>query len=104
MGLDGCLQLPGQAVTLMLGEMGGLLETMLRGLGESGNGTAHLQQLLFGLAHDRHQDFAVPATLAAKAAHAALEVVVECVGLRLHRGRLRGAGRGNGRDEVEDFF
>ena len=25
-------------------------------------------------------------------------------GLRLYRGRLRGAGRRDGRDEVEDFF
>ena len=104
MGLYCCLQLPGQAVTLTLGEMGGPLETVLRGLCEGSHGTAQLQQLLFGLAHDHHQDFALPATLAAKAAHASLEVVVERVGLRLQRGRWRGAGRCNGRDEVEDFF
>jgi hypothetical protein len=38
------------------------------------------------------------------AAHAPLGGVVERVGLRLHRGRLRGTGRRDGRDEVEDFF
>ena len=59
---------------------------------------------MFGLAHYRHEDFALPATLATKAAHAPLEVVVERVSLRLQRGRLRGAGRRDGRDEVEDFF
>jgi hypothetical protein len=104
MGFYCCLQLPGQAVTLTLGERGGPLETVLRGLCEGGNGTAPLPQLLCGLAHDRHQDFAVPAPLAAKAAQASLEVVVERGGLRLHRGRWRGAGRCNGRDAVEDFF
>ena len=84
--------------------MSGPLEPVLCGLGEGGKRAAQLQQLLFGLAHDRHQDFAVPATLAAKAAHASLEVVVERVGLHLQRGCLRGAGCGHGRDEVEDFL
>src|SRR5215475_7700990 len=102
MGLYGCLSLPGPAVTLTRGEMGGPLETVLCGLCEGSHGTAQLPQLLFGLAHDCYQDFALPATLAAKAAHASLEVMVERVGLRLQRGRLRGAGCCNCRDEVED--
>ena len=51
MGLYRCLPLAGQAVTLRLGQMRGLLETVLCSLCEGSNGAAQLQQLLFSLAY-----------------------------------------------------
>ena len=71
---------------------------------QGGNGATEFQQLLFGLAHQRDQDFALPAALAPKAVHDPLEIVVEGVGAGLQRGRLWDAGRRDGFDEVEDFF
>ena len=69
-----------------------------------GNKAAKLQELLFGLAHQCYEDFALTAALATKAAHNPLEGVVErlCVGLQ--RGRVRGALCRDGLDKVEDFF
>ena len=81
-----------------------MLETLLGYVCQGGNGAAEFQQLLFGLAHQRHKDFALTAALVPKAPHDPLEVVVESVGAGLQRGRVRGAGRRDGLDEVEDFF
>jgi hypothetical protein len=77
---------------------------LLRSLCQGAQRAAQLQELLFSLAHQRHEDSALPAALAPKAAQSLLEGVVERVGLSLQRGRLRGAWRRDGLDEVEDFF
>ena len=63
--------------------MGGLLEGLLRFLCQSGNGTADLQQLRFGVAHQFHEDVALSTALAPKAAHDLLQVVLQLRGLRL---------------------
>lgn len=104
MRLERCLQVALHTLTLTRREMGRLPETVLRGLCQDGQGAATLQELLFCLAYERHEDFALPAALATKAAHDLREVVVERVRLGLQRGRLRGALRRDGLDEVEDFF
>src|SRR5712691_4136145 len=69
-----------------------------------GQGAATLPELLCCLAHQRHEDCALPAALSTTAAHALREVVVEGGRLGLQRGRVRGALRRDGLDEVEDFF
>jgi hypothetical protein len=103
-GFQRCLQLAHPALALALGQLGRALETLLCGLCQCGNGTSPLQQLLFGLAHQRHEDFALPPALPAKAAHDLLEVPVERAGLRRHCGGSRGALRRDLLDELEDFF
>ena len=94
MGLQCCLQVVAQAFTLVLGERGRALEALLRSLCQGGNGAAQLQELLFGLAHQRHgRTSALTAALAPKAAHNLLEGLVERLCLGLQRGRLRGPSR-----------
>ena len=104
MGLERCLQVALHTRPLTRREMGRLPETVLRGLCQDGQGATTLQELLFRLAHQRHEDLALPAALATKAAHDLREVVVERGRLGLQRGRLRGALRRDGLDEVADCF
>jgi hypothetical protein len=104
MGLKRGLEVTFDTLPLLRRQMGCVLEPVLRGLCERGHGAATLQELLFGLAHQRHEDFALPAALPTKAAPDLLEVVVERVSLALQRGRLRGPLGRNALDEVEDFF
>lgn len=63
-----------------------------------------LQQRCFRLADQAHKDFAWAPAVPAKATHDLLEVVVKRLGLARQRGRLRGALRRDGFDELEDFF
>ena len=81
-----------------------VLESLLGALGKRHEGEATYQALLFRLAHQCHEDFALPAALSSKTAHDLLEGVGERVGLGLQRGRLRDALERDGLDEVEDFF
>ena len=104
MGLERCLEVVFHTLALPRRQMGCVLERVLRGLGQGGNGASQLQELLFGLAHQADEDFAVAPALAATAAHELLERVVERVGLRLQCGRLRGTVGRDELDEVEDFF
>lgn len=104
MGFECCLQVAFHTRTLTLGQVGRVLETVPRSLGQSDQGAAPLSKLLFGLAYQRHEDFALPAALATTAAHDLREVVVERVRLGLQRGRLRGTVGRDGLDEGEDFF
>jgi len=83
MRLQRCPQVAHQAFTLVLGQMGRALEALLCGLGQRGNGAAQRQKLLFGVAHQADEDFALASALAAEAAHDLFEVLVERVGLAL---------------------
>lgn len=103
-GRQGGLQLTPQAFPLVRGHTGGALEALLGSLGQGDNGAAMRQELLFGLAHQADEDFALAAALAAKAAHDLRKGVVERLGLRLQQGRGRGALRRDSLDELEDFF
>src|SRR5438105_15260532 len=98
MGRERGLQVTLHTRTLMRGQMGGVLEAMLRSLCQSDHGAATLSELLFRLAYQRHEDFALPATRPTKAAHALLQRVVERVGLALQRGRVRGTVGRDGLD------
>ena len=97
-------QLGRQSLAFWLTQMPGVLESLLGTLSERHEGEATRQELLFRLAHQRHEDFALPAALSAKTAHELLESVVERMGLGLQRSRLRDALGRDGLDEVEDFF
>jgi hypothetical protein len=94
----------GQALARRRVQMGRRLEGLLRLLRQHPNGHPKLQKLRFGLAHQLHEDFALPPALAAKAVHDLLEVLLEGVGMGLQRCGARGALLRNVRDEVEDFF
>ena len=84
--------------------MGGALEALLGSLGQGGNGTATFQQLLFSLAHQGDEDFALAATLAAKAAHDLGEGVLQALGLVLELGGPVVALLRDVVDERERFF
>ena len=104
MGFQRCLQLTGPALTLAISQRRRPLEALRCRVCQCGNGATEFQALRFGLARQRHKDFALPAARAPKTTHEPLEGVVERAGVGLQRGRWRGAGRCDGRDEVEDFF
>ena len=104
MGLQRGLQVAPPAFALALGQMGRAVDAVLCGLGQGGNGATTLSQRLFRVAYQRHEDFALPPALAAKATHDLLEILVERTGLRCQRGGSRGTLRGALLDELEDFF
>lgn len=68
------------------------------------DGAADLQQLRFGVAYELHEDFALPAALAAKAAHDFAEVVLERSGLGRQGSGACGTLLREVVDELEDFF
>lgn len=84
--------------------MGGALETLLRRMGAGHDGLAKVEQVLFGLAHQTEEDFALATTLPTKAVHDLLQGMLELLGLRLQRGRWRGPLSRDLRDELENFF
>ena len=84
--------------------MGGALETVLRRIGVCHEGLSQVEQVLFGLAHQAEEDFALAPTLPTKTMHELLQSTLELVGLRLQRGRWGGRLVRNLRDELEDFF
>jgi hypothetical protein len=81
-----------------------LVEALLCLLGKRGQGLPQLQQLLFGLADQFHEHFALPPALAAKAAHDLLQLRLEVKGLGLPRCGSGGALLHEGPNELEDFF
>jgi len=99
----GC-EIAQQTSTTGLIQVRGLAQEVLGLLGPGGNGTAQFKQLLFGLTHQRDEDFAVAPTLAAKAPHALLQRLVESLSGGLQsRGRDR-ALRADAFEEVQEFF
>jgi hypothetical protein len=83
MGLQRYLQVALHALPLALGQMSRALEALLGRLGQCSDGASQCQKLLFGLAHQADEDFALAPALAAKAAHDLGEILVERVGLAL---------------------
>ena len=99
-----CAQVACQALPLGRAQRGRVLEGLLRLQRQRGDGAAHLQQLCFRLAHQLHEDFALPPALSAKAAHDFLQVVLDRVRLGRQRGGSLGALLRDVVNEVEDFF
>jgi len=98
------LQVASQALALRLAQVGVLVQERLCLLGPERNGTAQLQQVLCGLAHQRDQDFALAPALAAKATHDLVQGLVEFLsGVLQSRGRER-ALLADPLDEVQHFF
>src|SRR5712691_3181558 len=104
MGFDGCLQRGVQALTLAIRQQRHALQAFLRCPSKRQNLLPGLKQVLFRLAHQCHEHFALAAALPAEAAHNLPEVVVELVRLGLQRRALGGAVVGDVRDDLEDFF
>lgn len=100
MRLLGCAQCACQALPLGCAQMGRLLEGLVCLLRQCSDGAIQFSQLRFGVAHQLHEDFALTSALATKAVHDFLQIVLECLGLALQRGRSGDTGR----DELEDFF
>ena len=87
-----------------LAQVGVLVQERFGLLGPGRNGTAQVQQVLFGLAHQRDEDFALAPALAAKATHHLLEVLAQLMYLVCQRGGGESALPGDPLDEVEAFF
>jgi len=76
------------------------LFTVLRGLLSTGfDGLAKRQELLFRVAHQRHEDVPLPSTAAAKGAHDFLQRMVEVLGLAVKRDGSAAALLGGAVDE-----
>ena len=71
------LQVAQQALALRLAQVGVLVQERLGLLGRDRNGTAQVQQVLFSLAHQRDEDFALAPALAAKATHDLVQGLAE---------------------------
>ena len=71
------LQVATQALALDRTQGGRLVEEIVRFLGPGLNATAQVQQLLFRLAHQCDEDFALAPALPAKATHNLFEVLAQ---------------------------
>ena len=107
---DVCMAAQGRAErfgdTLALGvtQRRRLVQALLGLLPQGGNRLAKLQELLFRLAYQFHQDLALTTTLATKAAHNFFQLLVELLGLaREDRGTAAVFLR-DGFDERKHFF
>jgi len=116
-----------------LGELGGLLaevrmtahrrverigQTLARGgaqrcrvrkevlglLPKRGDGFAKLQELLFSVAHQCHEDVPLPSALATKAPHDFFEFLLEALGLALELRGPAAAPLGDAFNQLEGFF
>jgi hypothetical protein len=72
-------------------------------LGQGGEGTATVSPRRFGVAHQRHEDLALPAALTAQAAPDGVPLLLPRVGVGLQRRRAGGALLPGGMDEWEEF-
>ena len=98
------LQVTQQALALRLAQVGVLVQERFGLLGPGRNATAQVQQVLFGLAHQRDEDFALAPAPAAKATHDLVQGLVELLsGVLQARGRAR-ALLADALDEVQEFF
>ena len=68
------------------------------------NATAHVQQVLFGLAHQFDEDFALAPALPAKATHDLLQVLAQLMRLVCQCGGGESALPGDPLDELQAFF
>ena len=68
------------------------------------DGLSQLQELLFSLAHQFHEDVAVPSALAAKAAHDFFQLLLEPVGLARELRRPAAAPLCEALNQLESFF
>jgi hypothetical protein len=73
-------------------------------LPKRGDGLAKLQELVFRLAHQFHEDVTVPSALAAKASHDFFQLLVEAMGLVRELRGPAAAPRGEACNQLERFF
>ena len=92
-----------QALTWGHAERGGRVECLGGLLGQGGDGTATVSPRRFGVAHQRHEDLALPAALTAQAAPDGVPLLLPRVGVGLQRRRAGGALLPGGMDEWEAF-
>src|SRR5713226_2799152 len=104
MGRYGSCELRVQTLTLPLRQVRAAVQALLRCLGQRKNLMPNFQQVLLGLAYQRHKHLALPAALPAEAAHDLGEVVLELLRLGLQRRALGGALVGEVLDDLENFF
>ena len=104
MGSKSYGELGRQTGPLLLGQMRSALPLCLRGPRQPHHWAPGRQPLRLRLTHHVHNHLALPAALAAKAAHDRGEVVLEVLRLDLQRRARTRAVLGEGGDDLEDFF
>ena len=85
-------------------QCGRLGQQLLGVLPQRCDGLSQLQELLFSLAHQFHEDVAVPSALAAKAAHDFFQLLLEPVGLAREFRRPAAAPLCEVLNQLEGFF
>ena len=93
-----------QTPLLLVRQLRRAVQACVGGLRQRQDLRAQLQQLRLRLAYQCHKDLPHPPALPTKAAHHPLEAVLESLGSFLEDRPWGGALRGDGRDDVEDFF
>jgi hypothetical protein len=94
----------GQALARGIAQRCRLRQELLGLLPQRGDGLAQLQELLFRVADQLHQDVPVPAALAPKATHDFGDLLLEAVGLALHLCGPAAASLGDPCNHREGFF
>ena len=104
LGLHRRVPLTGQTLTLGVLESVGLVKELLRLRSQRLDGLAECKKLPFGVAHQRHEDAALPPALAAKTPHDLFQFLVQTVGLAPQADGPAAASLGETFDELKRFF
>src|SRR5215471_14370138 len=94
----------GQTLACSIAQRCRLRQELLGLLAHRGDRLAQFQELLFRVAHQFHEDVPVPAALTPKATHDFGDLLVEAVGLALHRCGPMAASLGDPGNHGEGFF
>ena len=81
LGMHCRVQRTGQTLTVGGLKVVGVVKELLRLLAKGVDGLAECQELSFSLAHQGHEDTALPPALAAKTTHDLLQLLLEIVDL-----------------------
>ena len=104
MGIAGGFQVAQQALALGLTEGRRVEQECFRLLGPGLNGPPEVQQVPFGLAHQRDEDFALAPALPTKASHDLVQGLTQLTSLMVQRGRGERGLLGDPFNELERFF
>jgi hypothetical protein len=85
-------------------EISGLGEELLRLLAKRLDGRAKLKELPFGVAHQRHEDAALPSALAAKSPHDLFQRLLQMLGLAPQGDGAAVASLGKPFNALKGFF
>ena len=104
MAAQRCVERIGQTLARGVAQRCRLRKELLGLLPKHRDGLAKLQELLFSLAHQFHEDVPLPSALATKATHDFFELLLEALGLALELRGPTAASLGDACHQLESFF